>query len=291
MNNKVMILCVVCSLYSGKKFFGRIKIMKSLLLLSILTLILSACATTESSLTLEANYALAGTQVADLRITASVQSARAETTLDFMGTRASLGATQSSHLESTLVATGFSPDGLATQRQMILGSTATPRPTLPPLSETNDQSVATSAPIIETFTPTVPGVTLNAPQPIATTVIQATSDPNGLRFGSLVTATGAGDDGCGTGITSTFGMDVSEIYVILPVFNITANQSTFSARWQRDGEPVGPVYDFSPDFDADELCIWFFVDETDFEFLPGQYTVTIDVNGQPATNPVPFIIQ
>lgn len=286
-----MILSVMCSLYSGKKVFGRITIMKSLLLLFILILILSACATTESSLTLEANHALAGTQVADLRITASVQSARAETTLDFMGTRASLGATQSSHLEATLIASGFSANGMATQRQNILGNTATPRPTFTPASETDNQAAATALPIFETFTPTVPGVTLNAPQPTATIAIQATLDPNGLRFGSLVTATGAGDDGCGSGVTSTFTMGVSEIYVILPVFNITANQSTFSARWQRDGEPVGPVYDFSPDFDADELCIWFFVDETDFEFLPAQYTVTIDVNGQPATNPVPFIIQ
>ncbi|GAB5492336.1 MAG: hypothetical protein Phog2KO_25510 [Phototrophicaceae bacterium] len=259
-----------------------------------LMFILSACATTESSLTLEANYALAGTQVADLRITATVQSARAETTLDFMGTRSSLGATQSIYLESTLIATGYPEQALATQRQIILGNTATARPTATPLAETSDQTgIATTVPMLETFTPTVPGVTLNAPQPTATvtTIVQVTQDPNGLRFGNLVTATGAGDDGCGTGINSIFSTDVGEIYAILPVFNITANQSTFSARWSRDGQLVGPIYDFSPDFDADELCIWFFADETDFEFLPASYTVTIDVNGQPATAPAPFIIQ
>lgn len=265
--------------------------MKSLLLLSTLIFILSACATTESSLTLEANHAIAGTQVADLRITASVQAARAETTLDFMGTRASLGATQSSYLELTLIATGFPADSIATQRQVILGNTATPRPTLTLPAETSNQVIETSAPMLETFTPTVPGVTLNAPQPTATTFIQASPDPNGLRFGNLVTATGAGDTGCGTGVSSIFAAGVPEIYVILPVFNITANEVTFAARWQRDGQAIGPVYDFSPDFDAEELCIWFFVDETDFEFLPAQYSVTIDVNGQPATNPAPFIIQ
>lgn len=283
----------IALLYSVKPFFGRITAMKSLLLKLSLIFILSACATTESSLTLEANYALAGTQVADLSITATVQSARAETTLDFMGTRSSLGATQSIYLESTLIATGYSEQALATQRQLILGSTATPRPTFTPLplasSDTTDL-IATAPPMLETVIATVPGVTVNAPQ-TATPFTQATQDLNGLRFGSLVTATGAGDDGCGTGINSIFSSDVGEIYVILPVFNITANQSTFSARWLRDSQLVGPIYDFSPDFDADELCIWFFADETDFEFLPASYTVIIDVNGQPATNPAPFIIQ
>ena len=87
---------------------------------------------------------------------------------------------------------------------------------------------------------------------------------------------------------SVFGMDVSEIYVILPAFNISANSYTFAARWQKDGQPIGPVYDFTPDFDSDSLCIWFFVDDTDFPLEPGTYNVSIDINGQPAAGPVPI---
>lgn len=268
--------------------------MKRLSLLFTLIFILSACVNNEASLTLEANHGLAGTSLADLRVTASVQAARAETTLDFMGTRSSLAATQSIFLEETLIATGFAPDRLATQRQLSLGSSPTPLPTFTPLPESTENINPVSSTLALSPTPGAPPVTINAPRspvPTATSLIEPTPDFGGLLRGNLLTATGAGDNGCGTGVTSIFGMDVSEIYVILPVFNITANSYTFAARWQRDGQPVGPVYDFTPDFDADELCIWFFVDESDFEFLPGNYTVTIDINGQIGAGPIPFIIQ
>ena len=245
-------------------------------------------------MTLEANHALAGTQLSNLQVTASVQAARAETTLDFMGTRSALAATQSIFLEETLIATGFPPAGLATQRQLSLGSSPTPLPTFTPLPQSSENGVVNATSLPQLPTPGAPAVTINAPRdavPTATPLITATPDFGNLQLGNLITATGAGDDGCGTGVTSIFAMGVSEIYVILPAFNITANTYNFAARWQRDGQPVGPVYDFMPDFDADNLCIWFFVDETDFEFLPGNYTVTIDINGQAATAPIPFIIQ
>lgn len=266
--------------------------MTRLLLITLILGFLSACASTEGALTLEANHALAGTQVADLRITASVQAARAETTLDFMGTRASLGATQSVFLEETLVATGFAPDAIATRRQVILGSTPTPLPTETLRPEETQAVIIGSQ--VATLPPTAPPVTLNAPNPTTPPQValpSPTFDPDELYVTNVITATGAGDDGCGTGVTSIFGMDTPEIYVIAPAFNIEANGATFGARWERDGIQVGPIYTFVPDFSAEQLCIWFFVDETDFEFIAGAYTVTIEIDGQPAANPAPFIIQ
>ena len=257
----------------------------------ILIFIVSACADAGTSLTLEANYQLAGTQIADLRITATVQAARAETTLDFMGTRAAIAGTRSSFLVETLVATGYSPDILATQREAITGSTPTPVPTATLAPGVTQDVNPNQASVAETLTPSPPAVTINAPNPTSTPVIQPTPDFGGLTTGSLITATGAGNDGCGAGVTSVFGMGVSEIYAILPAFNITANDYTFAARWQKDGQPIGPVYDFTPDFDSDSLCIWFFVDNTDFPLEPGTYSVSIDINGQPAAGPVPFVIQ
>ncbi|MGB7339342.1 MAG: hypothetical protein WBC91_10660 [Phototrophicaceae bacterium] len=272
--------------------------MKRLLIIPILIMILAACAETGVSLTSEANYAFAGTQVADLRVTATVQAARAETTLDFMGTRSARAAAQSSFFEETLVATGFAPDLLATQRQQALGGASpTPQPSATPLVTVEDGSSSGVTPVAgQTLTPTPPAVTINAPNaavnpPTSAVQIQATPDLGGLILGNVLTATGAGDDGCGSGVTSIFGMNTTEIYVIIPTFNITANTYTLAARWQRAGQAIGPVYDFTPLADSEQLCIWFFVDNTDFPFEAGNYSVTIDVNGQAVSGPIPFVIQ
>ncbi|MEM9951278.1 MAG: hypothetical protein AAF846_06755 [Chloroflexota bacterium] len=268
-----------------------------IIIYSLVLLLLTACADTGTSLTVEANYAFAGTQVADLRLTATVQAARARTTLDFMGTRASRAATQSRFFEETLVATGFSPDVLATQREVALGSSPTPQATLTPIGNEADETpntVDASPQPFETFTPTPPQVTLNAPaspfSPTSAVVPQPTPDLGSLTLGNIVTASSAGDDGCGAGITSTFTTNTQEIYVIVPAFNITANAHTFAARWQRAGQAIGPIYDFTPIADTDQLCIWLFVDQTDFIFEAGNYSVSVDVNGQQVAN-IPFVIQ
>ncbi|MGJ3239654.1 MAG: hypothetical protein ACFE0Q_13170 [Anaerolineae bacterium] len=268
--------------------------MKRLMWYSILLMMLSACADAGVSLTAEANYLMASTQITDLRITATVQSARAATTLDFLGTRGAVEATRSIFLEETLVATGFAPDTLATQRQAILGSSPTPTTTNTPLPEITEETIGIQGDARESLIlPTPIEVTINAPNPTATplSVAPPTPDLGALQLGDLVTATGTGEDGCGTGITSIFNDDVPEIYVILPTFNLSANTYNFAARWQRDGQAVGPVYEFTPDYDADALCIWFFVDPSDFAFEAGNYSVAIDINGQLAAGPVPFLIQ
>jgi hypothetical protein len=263
----------------------RIAAMKRWLILSLLLFSLAACGSNDEIRTLEANRQLAGTQLADLRMTATVEAARALTTVDAMQTRAALAATQSNFLESTLIAAGFPSSAIETQRQVVLGSSPTPMPS-PIMNPESSEVVQVSLP---TASPTVPGVTLNAPNPTATPA--GTSDPNALQVQTPYTALGAGEDGCGENITAVFSSDSAEIYVIVRVVNVKANTVTFAARWEREGEAVGPVYDFRPDYDVDELCVWFFVDNSDFEFIAGAYTVTIDVNGVPSSNPVAFVIQ
>ncbi|MEO0596281.1 MAG: hypothetical protein AAF126_09250 [Chloroflexota bacterium] len=257
--------------------------------LIIMALISTGCAETGTALTLEANHAAAGTQVADIRLTATVQSARARTTLDFISTRSSLAATQSVFLEETLVATGFVPEALATQREQVLGSTPTPPPSSTPrLEATVDPNAPTRDPSIPTSTMTLQPITPLSQNPTATVI--PTFDPNGLRVGTILTATGTGDDGCGSGITSTFSTATPEIFVIVPAFNLSPTD-TFSAHWEFDGQPVGPVYTYEPATALDELCVWFFVDPTDFPFTAGSYTVDIKVNDVSVAGAVPFIIQ
>jgi len=269
------------------------------LIIAIISLVVTACAQdTNLSNTLEANHAAGGTQIADLRTTATVQAARAQITVDAVDTQAALAATQGRFLESTLADLGTPEAFFQTQRAEILGNSATPIPTqlaTQLLSENDSDDMGDSQ-----LLPTSPPVTRFAPiltvtpTPFNDTNIEATT--TGTQFGQMTvgetyTATGAGDDGCGAGITATFGMDVQEIYVITPANNIPANSVTFSAIWQREGQPIGPVYDYTPDFAADELCIWLFVDPTDFEFTPGSYSVQVQVNGQDVNPPVTFTIQ
>src|SRR5687767_11440250 len=137
--------------------------MKRWLLLGFLLLNLTACGSNDELRTLEANHLLAGTQLADLRITATVQAARALTTVDAMNTRAALAATQSNFLESTLRATGFAQEAIETQRQIVLGSSPTPLPS-PTLNPESSEEL-----LVIFATATAPAVTLNAPRPSPTT--------------------------------------------------------------------------------------------------------------------------
>lgn len=252
----------------------------------VMLMSLAACATTNDDSALATNHAIAGTQVAYVRLTASVQAARAETTLEYLSTRAVVAATHSRFLEATLITTGIPADTLATQRQVILGNSPTPQPTtLQTPDEVVDPTASASA------IPTIPIATINAPNATRIPQIQATISQTGLFFGNIITATSEGTDGCGAGETTIFTSSSQAIYVIVPAFNIRANTHTFSAVWTRAGQSVGPVYTFSPDFDADELCVWFFVDQTDFDFMRGEYTVSIEVDGQAISSPVPFVIQ
>lgn len=270
-------------------FSVRIKFMKRLILTIISILLLAACGTDDTVRTLEANHMLAGTQVADLRITASVQAARAQTTLDFMQTRAAFAAIQSGLLESTLAASGTDESYLETQRDLILGSSPTPSitPTLAP-EETENPDFPTFTPVSETPTATIPGVTPIFPTSPPTPTLPP--DPNALRLENPVTALAAGNDGCGLNITSSFTLDTPEIYVLVKVYNIQANSVTFSAHWTYEGQPIGSIFDYTPNRNYDELCIWFFVDQTDFEFLAGNYTVGINVDGVPAFAPLQFTV-
>lgn len=263
--------------------------MKRLILLLTSILLLTACGTDNSLQILETNHALAGTQVANLRVTASVQAARAQTTLDFMQTRPAFAAIQSVALESTLEADGTDTSYIQTQRALILGSSPTPSitPTFA-AEETENLNLPTFTPISETPTPTIPGVTPIFPTETAVPTLPP--DPNALRLENPRTALAAGSDGCGTNLTSSFTINTQEIYIIVTAFNLERQGTTLSARWAYEGQPVGPVYDYTPDRDYEQLCIWFYVDQTDFDFLAGNYTVTIDIDGVPAFAPLPFTI-
>jgi hypothetical protein len=259
-------------------------------------ILLVGCTDNSAQNTLEANHLQVSTQVAELRLEATIQAARAQTTLDFIATRSSAAATQSQFLEATLIATGVAPASLADFRQRQfnaqLNTNLPPTSTLLIRAENEFQAAELSSNNpLHSPTPTLPAVSPFAPVSFLSLTPEAVTitDPNAPRLENAVTASGVGNDDCATGVTSQFATTASEIYIVAEAVNVPAG-SIIESRWYRGGEPVGPVYDFRPDFDIERACIWFFVDPTDFEFIAGQYSVQLILNAVESLDPIPFTI-
>jgi hypothetical protein len=257
----------------------------------LLVILISACSAADEQATLVANHALAGTQIAALRISATVGAARARTTLDYSSTRAALAATESRFLESTLSSRGTPIAFLDGQRQNLLGSTATATQTPAEAAITAEaMSPAAAMPTLQaTPSATVPIVTpfglVSTPAPPVT----QPADPNAPRLEGFTLASGVGADDCALEARSEFDAGVAEIYIVATAVNLPAG-SRVEARWYRAGAAIGPVYSFEPGSTIERACIWFYVDPGDFEFLPGEYAVDLILNGVEASPMLPFTI-
>ena len=262
------------------------------IVLILLALFIAACTSGDDD-SLATNHALAGTQVADLRVTASVQAARAQTTVDFWGTRSSSAIRQSNAFQSTLAAAGTPTEFLATNQARYISVrptetlTLTPSPTI----EGGDNvapPVQFTAPVA--VSPTIPGVTpfslLSTERPTQTP--RPTVDANRPTVSNAQLATSPGEDDCGTGFSTTFTNNTPEIYITVFIQSALPN-TLFESEWKRGDTTVG-IFSYTPDFAISEACIWFFADQSDFAFEAGDYSVTLLANGQPITPVLPFTI-
>jgi hypothetical protein len=105
---------------------------------------------------------------------------------------------------------------------------------------------------------------------------------------NIVMATGVGDDDCALGTVLQFTADVPAIYVVATAYNI-APGTQLASRWRIGASEK--VFDFTPDFAIAGECIWFFVDQTDFTFVPGTWSVSLEIDGTPAAPAIQFTIQ
>lgn len=253
-----------------KKFSQHLNLKRCIigLLCGLASLLLSACAAGEAQQTLAANHASAGTQVADLRITTTVQGARLRTTLDYVQTEVGFAATQSQFLKSTLVARGTDQAYLdAFQRQMI-GDVALALPTSVPTRIT-------------------PG---SAEQLAATAARLATPTPDRAlpQIRNPVTALSVGEDDCAVGATEEFQRSDERIYVVARGYNIGTG-TRFASRWFYRGTEF--VYlEFSSETAFTNECVWFFIDKTDTVFFPGRWTVVWEVDGRQQLDTTNFTI-
>ncbi|MCS6835970.1 MAG: hypothetical protein NZ750_08135 [Anaerolineae bacterium] len=240
--------------------------MKLLRHLLALLLALTACVP-QADPELETQAAFIGTQRAQLEASATVQTARLQTTLDYSGTRVSAAATQSQLLKATLIAMGTPPADLEAFQRQFMES----RP-----SSTPDTAQSGPSPTTDRLAVTPPDL----PSPTPTT---------GPRLVDIVMTERVGADDCPIGNSSVFSTRSEAIYVVARAVNAPRG-TVFTSRWLLRNEEV-IRYDFAPDFDIARACIWFYIDPNEVRFAPGPWAVVLQVNGQDAAPPVEFIIR
>ncbi len=227
-----------------------VKYLRKISALFLMSLFLAACARDDKvELTLVATQVALNTQIAAIRQTATVGAERIQVTVEYMATQVRSAEVQNDQLRATLVSRGIDPQTFTN---------------IDPLS----------------ITP-VPGVTNNAAQPEATfeAIPLITPTPgDGPTLTNIVMSENVGDDDCAVGPTSTFTTSAQQIYIVATALNIQPGTAIVS-RWQIGGQEI--VHDFTPDFEIDQNCIWFFIDQVDTAFTPGNWNVQLEINGSP----------
>jgi hypothetical protein len=225
-------------------------------------MVIAACTPqNEVELTLVAQNVALRTQIAAVYETATIDADRLQVTIEYMNTLVARAQEQRGQLQATLVAQGGGSAPVAT--------------------------VAAGSPAPLQLTPNTTDV-LVTPNPQITPAETPTPPPGVPTLTNIVMSPDVGADDCATQPTTTFSAtNTSEIYVVATANNITPGTNLLS-RWNIAGATI--VHDFTPDFEIDGNCIWFFIDQSEAEFLPGTWNVALEINGTPVGQPVQFTI-
>lgn len=249
---------------------------RPIFLLLLVMMFLNACATSSEDLILATEHANAGTAISNIRGTATVVRARMQTTLDYAGTRVVDVEQMGQFMQSTLVALGteraFISENLP-QIDNVMIPTFTPQPTSPINIVTPAQSPNVTPPADPNSTPADTTLTPESAQP---------------RLDNIVLASGVNDNDCAVDTNPRFTTRSTEIYVVAVAHNIPAG-STISSTWQRNGTEVA-LFSFQPETNIDNNCIWFFIDQSDAEFIPTSWSVELKVDDVSVAPPVSFQI-
>lgn len=258
------------------------KTVRLLILWMLAVLIISGCvASRPDEAEVIAAHATEATEIALLRQTVTYEADQRKITMEYLATSATRTTLRQLAILATMSALGLDTSNI---RQITPAATATPviemiMPTVnDPLAGGGGVTRLPSTPDFRTPLPTN--------TPLAPT---ATADPNAPTLTNIVTSNSVGSDDCATQVTNQFSSGAAEIYVVATANRIPAG-ATLGSRWQRDGEEIA-FFSFTPDFNIDGACIWFFAAPSDFEFTPGTgYSVTLEIDGTAAADPVTFQI-
>jgi hypothetical protein len=267
-----------------------------ILQLTALATLISACGgivgPTAQEATLQARNNDLGTQIADLRQTATVEMDRMMVTVEHSETEVRSVAFQRDALRATLIARGTDagfvdvtipqdgaglPPGIDTGSLLLTPApgAAAPPVTPPGAGDPNASGVGDPAAVLD-------------PNQVEQGTPTAVAPTTGARLVDPVLATGVLNNDCAANNFTTFDSTTEAIYVVATAVDFPVG-TTVTASWSREGTVQGS-YDIPFDFAIQQACVWAFIDQSDFPFTPGNWTVEILVNGQPSVGPVAFTI-
>lgn len=231
----------------------------------------------EVELTLIAENMMLSTEVADARATGTWAADRLAATSVAMQTDVYRAQQQQDDMQSTLVARGTPIEYVSANMPAPL----TPYPTRTPLPDNSGNNPTTGnmdtarAPVVSAqVTPGVGG------QPV--------TNPNSPLSNAVMT-TSVDANGCAVGAATQFTPQTQEIYVVAVASSISRGQQ-YTSRWMYNGQEM-IAHQWTADYSVDSPeCIWFFIDQTEVTFGAGNWSVTLEVDGQVAAGPIPFVI-
>jgi len=262
--------------------------LRRIIYLLVLGGLIAACGPTSvDQQTLTAHDGVISTERADIYATATVAAERIQITIEFAAQQIRAVGTEGGLMLSTLQARGVDvsdlPDPISpTPAPVDLNITRTPTSTgavnvvVQPQPTRDPNSTPTPVQITPPFTPSPP------PRPTRNVVADVPQLLQGIELASSV-----GNDDCAVNPTTEFTPQTAEIYIVARAVELPEG-TTVTTRWQRGDEQVA-LFDFTYDY-VEDACIWFYSDQTNFDFIPGDYRITVEVNGLPLGEPLPFTI-
>ena len=229
----------------------------------------------------------AGTQIAAVRATATVNADHMIVTLSSAQTAVGAVDQQSTRIVATLIAQGT---------LFVDGSVITPIiPTLAPQADSGSPVPQIANPLLTPGAPQVSGqgsaqgdVSLVPTAPPAVPVEQPTFDPNGPSLTNITLTEQVGTDDCPVKATTSFSSAATDIYVTAVANNVGEN-NTLTAAFSLNGQNV-KTYPWTPGFTIHGACIWFHMPSSEVQFTPGNWTVALAIDGTPVGSPIPFTI-
>ena len=230
---------------------------------------------------------IAQTQIAAVRATATVNADRLLTTLENAQTAVGNADLQSTRIVATLMAqgtpfvdaSGITPVALTAPPQNVdqptSGAPQIANPLLTP--QVSGQGSARGDSALVPVTPTV--LVQQQDQPVET---------SGAPLTNIQVTEQVGSDDCPINPTNTFTMSATDIYVTA-VANGTAAGTTFSSTWYYEGTQIA-YYEWTPDFSISSACIWFHMPASEVDYVAGNYTVQLAINGANVGAAVAFTI-
>jgi hypothetical protein len=246
--------------------------------------LLTGCANADPSIeqTLVAQNSTLSTQAAAKRATATFAAAQLQITAEFFATQEKGAQDRRLFIVRTLESFGVDTSGVGFITPVIIPPTLLP-------GQTRVNSGCSVIGGITRIAPTSESQTIpRTSTPDANRVTLPTLDPNAPRLINTSISSAVGDDDCATASASEFAVTTPKLYAVGTAVNFPAG-FTVTFTWLRGGK-VLLTDAFTWQNPVNGLCVWYFVTPSDFEFLPGTYSVTFESNGAAVASPIAFVL-